>query len=72
MSPHKNYEIISAIGQKIAVENNLQFLDIDFKKKAGFQKSIEISKDYNLYRQNYCGCDYARQAEISNEKKGKN
>ena len=71
VSPHKNYRIISAIGQKLAVENNLQFLDIDFKKKAGFQKSIEISKDYNLYRQNYCGCNYARRSEVSEEKKGR-
>lgn len=67
VSPHKNYRIISAIGQNIAAENNLQFLDIDFKKKAGFQKSIEISKEYNLYRQNYCGCNYARR--IQNSKK---
>ena len=63
--------MISAIGQKLAAENNLQFLDIDFKKKAGFQKSIEMSKDYNLYRQNYCGCNYARRTEVSDKKKGK-
>lgn len=71
VSPHKNYRMISAIGQKLAAENNLQFLDIDFKKKAGFQKSIEMSKDYNLYRQNYCGCNYARRTEVSDKKKGK-
>ena len=71
VSPHKNYRIISAIGQKLAIENNLQFLDMDFKKKAGFQKSIEMSKDYNLYRQNYCGCNYARRSEVSEKKKGR-
>lgn len=71
VSPHKNYRMISAIGQNLATENNLTFLDIDFKKKAGFQKSIEISKAYNMYRQNYCGCNYARRTENAEEKKGR-
>lgn len=60
VSPHKNYQIISAIGKEIAREKNLEFLDLDFKKKAGFQKSIEMSKKYDLYRQNYCGCSFAK------------
>ena len=46
------------------------FLDMDFKKKAGFQRSIELSKEYGLYRQNYCGCVFSkREAELREENK---
>ena len=60
VSPHKNYPLISAIGCELATKYGLEFLDIDFKKKAGFQRSIELSKEYGLYRQNYCGCEYSK------------
>jgi predicted adenine nucleotide alpha hydrolase (AANH) superfamily ATPase len=59
VSPHKNYEIISAIGKDIAARYGVSFLDRDFKKQDGFKRSIELSKKYNLYRQNYCGCVYS-------------
>ena len=59
VSPHKNYLLISAIGTELASMYNIEFLDMDFKKKAGFQRSIEMSKEYGLYRQNYCGCIYS-------------
>ena len=60
VSPHKNYPLISAIGTQLADIYGLEFLDIDFKKRAGFQRSIELSKEYGLYRQNYCGCEYSK------------
>lgn len=60
VSPHKNYPLISAIGTELAAMYGLEFLDVDFKKKAGFQRSIELSKEYGLYRQNYCGCEYSK------------
>lgn len=60
VSPHKNYNLISAIGSGIGEKYNLEFLDIDFKKKAGFQRSIQMSKEYQLYRQNYCGCEFSK------------
>ena len=60
VSPHKNYLIISAIGAEIAKTYNIEFLDMDFKKKAGYQRSIELSKEYGLYRQNYCGCIFSK------------
>ena len=60
VSPHKNYELISKIGKEMAKKHGTDFLDIDFKKKAGFQRSIELSKEYGLYRQNYCGCNYSK------------
>jgi hypothetical protein len=60
VSPHKNYPLISAIGNQAADLHHVEFLDMDFKKKAGFQRSIELSKEYGLYRQNYCGCIYSK------------
>ena len=65
VSPHKNYPLISTIGSQLAKEHHVEFLDMDFKKKAGFQRSIELSKEYGLYRQNYCGCRYSMRAETS-------
>ena len=61
VSPHKNYNLISAIGCELAGKYGLEFLDMDFKKKAGFQRSIQLSKEYGLYRQNYCGCQFSQQ-----------
>lgn len=60
VSPHKNYPLIASIGKAAAEENGIEFLDMDFKKKAGFQRSIQLSREYGLYRQNYCGCDFSK------------
>jgi len=56
ISPHKSADIINHIGQKIAGE---KFLVRDFKKKAGFQRAIELAGEWNLHRQHYCGCRYS-------------
>ncbi|MDD7511733.1 MAG: epoxyqueuosine reductase QueH [Peptostreptococcaceae bacterium] len=56
VSPHKDYKIISAIGNNLGAELGIDYLDMDFKKKDGFKRSIELSKKYGLYRQNFCGC----------------
>ncbi|MGI6256850.1 MAG: epoxyqueuosine reductase QueH [Anaerovoracaceae bacterium] len=68
VSPHKDYKVISAIGGKLAAIYNVGFLDFDFKKKAGFQRSIQLSKKYDLYRQNYCGCEYSVPQKREEEK----
>jgi len=60
VSPHKNYLLISKIGRDFSLIYGLSFLDMDFKKKAGYQRSIELSKEYGLYRQNYCGCCFSK------------
>ena len=60
VSPHKNYRKISEIGRNIALRYGLSFLDRDFKKKDGFKRSIELSRKYDLYRQDYCGCEYSK------------
>ena len=60
ISPHKNANIINQIGKKLRDQIGVQFLEANFKKKNGFKRSIELSKKYNFYRQNYCGCIYSR------------
>ena len=55
-SPHKDAQIINQIGLNVAKDYNVEFLCADFKKKDGYKRSIELSKRYDLYRQNYCGC----------------
>ena len=66
LSPHKNANWINEIGEELNKKYKSNYLYSDFKKKEGYKKSIELSKTYNLYRQDYCGCIYskrARQAE---------
>ena len=60
VSPHKNSKIINEIGASLEKEYNVKFLYSDFKKKDGYKKSIEYSKEYGLYRQDYCGCLYSK------------
>ncbi|MBK5253768.1 MAG: epoxyqueuosine reductase QueH [Peptostreptococcaceae bacterium] len=60
VSPHKNYQLISAIGSGLSQNIGIKYLDENFKKKGGFQRSIELSKKYSLYRQSYCGCNYSK------------
>ncbi|MBQ0018636.1 MAG: epoxyqueuosine reductase QueH [Clostridiales bacterium] len=63
VSPHKNYEKIKTLGLILEDEYGVKYLDVDFKKKNGFGRSVEMSRQYGLYRQNFCGCDYARYAD---------
>lgn len=60
VSPHKNHSIICQIGNELAEERGLHFLESDFKKKAGYQRSVELSRKYGLYRQTYCGCIFSK------------
>ncbi len=59
ISPLKNAEKINEIGEKLAEKYGVKHLPSDFKKKNGYKRSIELSKEHNLYRQNYCGCVYS-------------
>ena len=59
VSPHKNAQLINAIGEEISKFNDIEYLPTDLKKKDGYKRSIEYSKKYDLYRQNYCGCKYS-------------
>lgn len=56
VSPHKNAAILNDCGIRRSAEHNVKYLVSDFKKKDGYKRSIELTKKYGLYRQNYCGC----------------
>ena len=60
ISPHKNFEKIYSLGSKLGEANGLTFSELNFKKKDGFLKTNKLSKELNLYRQNYCGCEFAK------------
>lgn len=64
VSPYKNSNKINEIGLKLQDEYGVKYLVSDFKKKEGYKKSIELSKKYNLYRQNFCGCVYSKNVEL--------
>ncbi len=61
ISPLKNAKKLNEIGEHLAVEYGILWLVSDFKKKNGYKRSIELSTEYNLYRQDYCGCIYSKQ-----------
>lgn len=60
ISPLKNAEKLNETGERLAEEYGVRYLPSDFKKKDGYKRSIELSKQYGLYRQDYCGCIYSR------------
>ena len=60
VSPHKNAEKLNEIGFELAGKYRLSWLPSDFKKREGYKRSIELSRIYSLYRQDYCGCEFSR------------
>lgn len=60
ISPLKDADRLNTIGEAMGQKYNVAFLPSDFKKKDGYLRSIQLSKEYGLYRQNYCGCQYSR------------
>lgn len=60
ISPLKNADRLNEIGMRLAQEYGVEYLQSDFKKKNGYKRSIELSKEYGLYRQDYCGCEFSR------------
>lgn len=60
ISPHKNAGKLNEIGEEVGGLYETAFLPSDFKKRNGYKRSIELSKEYDLYRQDYCGCVYSR------------
>lgn len=60
VSPYKNSQKLNEIGQKLEQKYGVKYLPSDFKKNDGYKKSIELSKEYNLYRQEYCGCKFSK------------
>jgi len=60
VSPWKKTDALNRIGRRTGKKYGIRFLEADFKKKGGFEKSLELSRRYGLYRQNYCGCLYSK------------
>ena len=69
ISPYKKSDWLNEIGAKLESEYGIRYLYSDFKKENGYKNSIELSKKYNLYRQDYCGCVYSYNERREYEKK---
>ena len=67
----KNAEKLNNIGETLAKKYGIKYLNSDFKKKDGYRRSIELSKEYGLYRQNYCGCVYSKRDAEKRERQQK-
>ncbi|PNV58974.1 hypothetical protein C0033_26475 [Clostridium sp. chh4-2] len=67
ISPLKNADKLNEIGERLAAEYQTNYLPSDFKKREGYKRSTELSKEYGLYRQNYCGCIFSYNERISSE-----
>ena len=60
ISPLKNSQVINKIGSELENIYHINYLYSDFKKKEGYKRSIVLSHEYNLYRQDYCGCEFSK------------
>jgi predicted adenine nucleotide alpha hydrolase (AANH) superfamily ATPase len=70
ISPLKNADVLNEVGEIAAKETGARFLPSDFKKKEGYKRSIELSKEYGLYRQDFCGCSFSKaQRELEKQSK---
>lgn len=59
VSPHKNAELLNNLGREFSEKYDIPYLVADFKKREGYKRSIELSKEFGLYRQEYCGCEFS-------------
>lgn len=64
ISPLKRADVINAIGERAAAAHGVRWLPSDFKKRGGYQRSIELSREYGLYRQDFCGCGYSKRRDL--------
>ena len=67
ISPLKNAGKLNEIGEEMALKYETSFLPSDFKKKEGYKRSIELSREYGLYRQNFCGCAFSKAESLKRE-----
>lgn len=65
ISPYKNAVWLNEIGEHLQEQYNMKYLYADFKKKNGYKRSIELSEQYHLYRQDFCGCKYSKAEETA-------
>lgn len=69
ISPLKNAEKLNEIGERLSKELGVPYLVSDFKKREGYKRSIELSKEYGLYRQDFCGCAFSKAEALERETK---
>lgn len=68
ISPMKNANVLNELGMELAKKYDVKFLNSDFKKNNGYKNSVDMSKEYELYRQNYCGCEFSKkESELRNK-----
>ena len=67
ISPLKNAAKLNEIGLKLAEEYGVAYLTSDFKKKNGYKRSVELSAQYGLYRQDYCGCEFSMRQRLEEQ-----
>ncbi|MDO5688752.1 MAG: epoxyqueuosine reductase QueH [Tissierellia bacterium] len=60
ISPHKNAQLLNRLGEEIGEEYGIQYLYSDFKKKGGFLRSVQLTEQLGMYRQDYCGCEFSK------------
>lgn len=60
ISPHKDSQILNRLGKFLSKKYKVKYLFSDFKKKNGFKRSVELTDEFNMYRQDYCGCEFSR------------
>lgn len=65
ISPHKDATLLMEIGEQLAEKYGVSYLPSDFKKKNGYKRSIELSSEYQLYRQDFCGCVYSKMEKMN-------
>lgn len=70
ISPMKNADKLNEIGNKVGEQYGVSYLQSDFKKKNGYKRSIELSKEFDLYRQDYCGCEFSFRDRQKEKKRG--
>ena len=68
ISPLKNAALLNTIGAELAEEYGVPYLYSDFKKRNGYKRSVELSREYALYRQDYCGCVFSKKAREADER----
>lgn len=67
ISPLKNADVLNEIGQRMGEQYGAEFLPSDFKKRNGYKRSIELSREYDLYRQDYCGCVFSKRERMQEQ-----
>lgn len=72
ISPMKDSQVLCEIGEKVGAKVGIKYLPSDFKKKNGYKRSVELSGEHNLYRQNYCGCSFSKRSAAKREMQHQN